>query len=162
MQDYAQNFAGRVKAVTDRCGSLSAAGRFLGVSDRTVSYWVNGIPPLPSKVMQAARASGLSHDWLVYGIGNAETELRKCRAVSIREAETARVAEDSPSISDAVRIIAQYGDPEDLKMVESILSPIAERILSRAPRGEPKPGATSDKYSTKSARAPRRKPRAQQ
>lgn len=113
------------------CGSQRALGRFLGVPDVTIKRWKAGVTPLATKLRGAARHSGLSEEWLFNGEGDDATELAKCRAVSVEEAQTARIAEENLPIADSVRFIMERGDPSDVQMLEEILSAAKRRIAQR-------------------------------
>jgi hypothetical protein len=126
--------ADRMQLLEERCGSQRAVGRLLGVTDMTIANWKGGGTALDSKLMEAARKSGISFEWLRDGTGNLEVELGKARPVSVAEEQNDRLVEKVPSLRESVEFIAKHGDPDDVAMVEQMLGAALQRIRARNAR----------------------------
>lgn len=92
----------RLARLVEIAGGQKPLARACGVSDAAIIAWRAGSQPMPSTLEAVADHAGLSLAWLRDGAGDDARELRRfsaairAKALSTRQEETSRVAEDSP------------------------------------------------------------------
>lgn len=121
--------ADRMLLLEQHCGSQRAVGRLLGISDMTIKNWKGDGRALDSKLLKAARKSGLSFEWLRDGIGSTKAELAKIDAAL---AAFPAIAEDGDDwLLKAIQLIQREGDAFDRKSLADAIEVILTRIERR-------------------------------
>lgn len=71
----AQHFAGRLRMLVDRAGSVLALARAAKVSDSSVHLWLDGSEPSRDKLVRLAEVSNVTVEWLAAGRGPMNADL---------------------------------------------------------------------------------------
>ena len=120
-------FGERLKLLADAAGSGNRFGDLTGVTSGTMSHWQTRNAVRPSLVQKCANTAGVSYEWLMFGQGDTEQEIRKFLVELpglVEKYESSRVKETP----------ARYGaePPKEEGDVERIIDHFSPRLDERA------------------------------
>lgn len=105
--DETAAFQKRIKIMVDQAGGQRALARLVGKTNATINGWLAGSIPYDATFQQIAEKTGMSVEWLRFGLGDEDTEignLRRTISRSISGVSDERLQEIPDAFIPAARL----------------------------------------------------------